>query len=125
MCASNLGRLVLWKGRIMIIAMTAREPEFETELEPRFGRAPYFILVETETGEWRTVKNAGAGASGGAGTQAAQILSEEGVKALICGRVGPKASDALEAANIDGYRSESRALGEVLDAFKGGGLSRI
>jgi predicted Fe-Mo cluster-binding NifX family protein len=109
----------------MIIAMTAREPEFQTELEPRFGRAPYFILVETGSGEWRAVKNSGANAPGGAGPRAAQILSEEGVKALICGRVGPKASGALKAANIEMYQSDSRTLPEVLDAYKGGSLSRI
>jgi predicted Fe-Mo cluster-binding NifX family protein len=109
----------------MIVAMTAREPDFQTSLEARFGRAPYFILVETDTGEWRAVKNSGADASGGAGTRAAQILSQEGVGALICGRVGPKASAALKAANIEMYQSDSRSISDVLDAYKAGSLSCI
>lgn len=109
----------------MLIAMAARKASLQTKLEARFGRAPYFILVEVETDEWRVIRNSGVEASGGAGTRAAQILIEEGVDALICGRVGPKASAALAAANIGIYHAAPGALHEVLDAFKAGSLSRL
>lgn len=109
----------------MLVAMSAREPTLQTELESSFGRAPYFILVDTETNEWRAVTNSAADASGGAGTRAARILIEAGAEALICGRVGPKASTALAAADIGMYRSDSGGLADVLDAFKTGSLSHI
>ncbi|MFK5926922.1 MAG: NifB/NifX family molybdenum-iron cluster-binding protein, partial [Desulfuromusa sp.] len=67
----------------MLIAITAQENSLQSEIDPRFGRAAYYMIVNTETDEVTVHDNsAGVGASNGAGTGAAQTLSEYGVEAL-------------------------------------------
>ena len=90
----------------MKIAITAGEPQFEAKLEPRFGRCAYFMIVDTETQDWKPMQNPAAEAMGGAGPQAAQFLADQDVKAVISGEFGPNAYTALEAAGIRMYRSQ-------------------
>ncbi len=72
----------------------------DAELEPRFGRCSYFIIVDHETMQFETIPNMAAGAMSGAGIQAAQTLANRGVKVLITGNVGPNAFQALSNAGI-------------------------
>ena len=83
----------------MIIAVTAQEGRIDSPVDPRFGRAAYFMIANTETMEvYGHDNSAGVGASNGAGTGAAQLLAEEKVNVLYTGKVGPKAAEALEKA---------------------------
>ena len=102
----------------MKIAITANTPEFESQLEPRFGRCSYFLIVDTETHEWESLNNPGVEAMGGAGPQAAQFLSDQGVGAVISGEFGPKAFAALLSADIRMYRSQVEEIGSIVDKFQ-------
>ena len=85
----------------MTIAISATERNWNDQFEERFGRAPGFVLVnaEEETTEWLDNSSSGDAAHG-AGTATVQALVRAGVECVVTGRVGPKASDALEAAGI-------------------------
>ena len=73
-------------------------------MDDRFGRAEAFLVVERETGEAiETIDNASLEASHGAGPGAANILKSAGVDAVISGRFGPKAFDALRALGIEAW----------------------
>ena len=68
----------------MKIAVTSRGAELDSEVDPRFGRARYFVIVDTDTGESRAVDNEqNLNAAQGAGIQAAQLVATQGVEALL------------------------------------------
>ena len=111
----------------MKVAVTAVAPNIDAQQEPRFGRAPYFVIVETDTMEWEGVENPGASASGGAAIHAAQVLTGHGVEAVVCaGNYGPNAFDSLKAAGIKMYANPSGgAIREVVEAVKAGRLAEV
>ena len=111
----------------MKAAITAVAPNIESQQEPRFGRAPYFVIVDTDSMEWEAVENPGASARGGAAIQAAQFLVRHGVEAVVCaGNYGPNAFDSLKAAGIKMYANPSGGtIREVIEALKAGKLAQV
>jgi predicted Fe-Mo cluster-binding NifX family protein len=93
----------------MMLCITSTGKTLEAKVDERFGRAPYFLIVDTETKEYHAVGNAALTAGRGAGVVAAQILSDMGVEALLTGVVGPNAFPALKAARIRVYEGASDA----------------
>lgn len=91
-------------------------------MDQRFGRCPYFLIVDSETGGFEAVQNAAAGAMGGAGIQAAQSLVGKGVKVVIAGNVGPNAFQTLSAAAIVIMLGASGTVRESVERFKSGEL---
>jgi predicted Fe-Mo cluster-binding NifX family protein len=87
----------------MKIIVTAVRPFLDAEIDPRFGRGAYFVIVDTDTLEWRSEANPAVSAPGGAGTHAAQFAASQRVDAVVSGDFGPKAASALTAAGIDMY----------------------
>ncbi len=78
----------------MKIAVSATGPERTSQVDPRFGRAPYLLIVETDNGELVQVidNRAAAEAAQGAGINAASRIAEAGAQAILTGMVGPKAA---------------------------------
>ncbi len=102
----------------MIIAITAQEPSLQAEIDPRFGRAAYFMIADSITGQVRAHDNsAGVEASNGAGTSAAQLLADAGVNILYTGKVGPKAAEVLNKAGIVYHEDITGTVEAVLDGL--------
>ena len=91
-------------------------------MDQRFGRCPYFLIIDSETGSFEAVANVAAGAMGGAGIQAAQSISGKNVKAVITGNVGPNAFQTLSAAGIQIIVGASGTIREAIEKFKKGEL---
>lgn len=90
----------------MNVAISAQGNDLDALVDPRFGRARWFIFVDTGTDEWSAHDNsANVGASGGAGVQAGTTVAEHGVEAVITGNVGPNAHKVLAAAGIAIYQA--------------------
>lgn len=100
----------------MKICITAQGPTLDSPVEERFGRAPYFIFIDTDTSNIDTQENNFAAGAGGVGPKAAQVLIDRGVKALISGQVGGNAREVLVAAGIGMYTYRSN--GTVRDAYE-------
>ena len=82
----------------MKLAVTAKGPELDSEVDPRFGRAMYIIVVDEESLDFEAVDNsANANAFKGAGIQAATMISGKGAEVLLTGYCGPKAFQVLVA----------------------------
>jgi predicted Fe-Mo cluster-binding NifX family protein len=110
----------------MKIALTTVSPGIEADVDPRFGRGAYLLVVDTETLQWESYPNPGASATGGAGIRSAQFISDQKVKAALSGDFGPHAYTALEQAGISMYvYGDSRTAQEALVAFKAGGLQCV
>jgi len=100
----------------MIIAITSKESSLQSEIDPRFGRAAYFMIANTLTGEVYVHDNSkGIEASNGAGTGAAQLMAEYKVNLLYTGVVGPKAADVLNKAGITYHENVTGTVEQVLD----------
>ena len=71
----------------MKICVTAVSGDLDAQVDPRFGRCGYFVIIDPGTMKFEAVPNASAGAMGGAGIQAAQTVANMGVKLVITGNV--------------------------------------
>jgi predicted Fe-Mo cluster-binding NifX family protein len=100
----------------MRIAVTSAGNDLSGEVDPRFGRAPRFLLVDPETLEYEVVENTQSlDLPQGAGIQAAENLAKRKPAVVLTGNCGPKAFKVLQAAGI-GVVVDVR--GKVEDAVK-------
>lgn len=110
----------------MKIIITATSPTLDSEVDPRFGRGAYLLMIDTATLDWQAYPNPGATASGGAGIQAAQFVTEHQAEAVVSGDFGPHAFEALNAAHLPMYVfGDCRTVREVIAQFQAGQLRRI
>ncbi len=107
------------------IAVTSEGPNLDDRVDPRFGRAAGFILVDPQTMHFEYVDNGASQVMArGAGIQAAEIVSRAGADVLLTGFVGPKALQALTAAGIDvGQEVDGLTVGEALRRFINGSIT--
>jgi predicted Fe-Mo cluster-binding NifX family protein len=107
------------------VAVTSSGRDIESEVDPRFGRARAFVLVDTESGDTTFVENTGgAGAVQGAGVQAAETVARLGAECLVTGHCGPKAFRTLQAAGIAVYTGASGTVATALEQLESGSLER-
>lgn len=107
----------------MKIAISAMEPGLDSDVDPRFGRSQYFILVEPETMQIETFKNPNLESPSGAGISTAQILCNKGVGTVITGKIGPKAQQVLSAAGVRMLTGVSGKVSDAIERYKAGKLS--
>jgi predicted Fe-Mo cluster-binding NifX family protein len=77
-----------------------------------FGRAPYFMVIDTESNKEIFFTNPGAESAGGAGIKAAQAVVDTKVDALLTPRIGKNAADVITAGGIKTYKSISDSVSE-------------
>jgi len=110
----------------MKIAITAQGKELSSEIDLRFGRAKWLIVVDTESGDFQAHDNAvNLNAAQGAGIQTGQNIANLGVEAVITGNVGPNAFKTLNAARIRIFLGEKQTIQEAIDSFKAGELEEV
>jgi len=110
----------------MKIILTATSPNIDSNVDMRFGRGAYFILVDTDSLEWQSHPNPGVGASGGAGTMAAQFAANQLANAINSGDFRPNAYNALQAAGVAMYLfGTCTTVREAIDQFKAGKLEGV
>ena len=108
----------------MKIAISSTSGNMDKEFSPRFGRCAYFLIVEEGQENWEKITNPALNAQGGAGTQVVQYLANQGVDAVISGRYGPNAYEALEAGGITAYLANSGTPRELLEQVQDGSLKK-
>jgi len=107
----------------MKLVVTSQGTNLQSPLDPRFGRAAYFVQVDTDTGNYSAVCNSvNANAPQGAGIQAGKKVVELGAAVLITGHVGPKAFATLRAGNVDIYTGAAGTGADAVEDFKAGKL---
>ena len=100
----------------MKVAVTSQGPDLNSQVAPRFGRARYFLIVDTATGTFTVRDNSGNPSTAHtAGMQAAGAIVSLGAGAVITGGIGPKAFATLQAGNVTVYTA---APGTVMGAIE-------
>lgn len=107
----------------MKIAISSTGRDLDSQIDPRFGRCAYFVIVETEDMSYGAFDNESISLSGGAGIQAAQFVASEGVKAVITGNAGPNAMNTLSAAGVEVCTGQCGTVREVVERYKKGGMN--
>jgi predicted Fe-Mo cluster-binding NifX family protein len=107
----------------MKIALTSTGKDLKSEMDPRFGRAAYFIIVDLDTMEYKTLENSqNMNLPQGAGIQAGKTIVDNGAEILITGFCGPKAFKVLESAGIKTIVGAEGRIEDVIHDFKTGKL---
>jgi predicted Fe-Mo cluster-binding NifX family protein len=107
----------------MIIAVTAQGRDPKGEIDPRFGRAKHFLLVDSHTMRFEVVENQqNLNLPQGAGIQAAQIVTNHRADVVLTGNCGPKAFKTLEAAGIKVVVGVSGRIEDAIQAYLQGDL---
>jgi predicted Fe-Mo cluster-binding NifX family protein len=104
----------------MKIAVTATGPSLDANVDPRFGRCRWFLIVETDDLSFDAVENPNANLGGGAGIQSAQLMAERRVKHVLTGNCGPNAHQTLSAAGIGVVVGCSGTVRDVVEGYKSG-----
>lgn len=110
----------------MKLSITAQGKDLSSEIDPRFGRAKWLIVVDTETGDFQAHDNEiNLNAAQGAGIQTARNIANLGVEAVITGNVGPNAFRTLKAAGVRVFLDKNHSVREAIDMFKSGSLEEV
>jgi predicted Fe-Mo cluster-binding NifX family protein len=105
------------------VAVSSTGPNLDATVSPRFGRCPYFVIVETATMGYEAIPNTSAGSASGAGIAAAQEVASRGIEAVLTGRFGPKASQVLSQVGIKMVTGAGGTVRQAVEAYKNGGLN--
>ncbi|ROQ93387.1 NifB/NifX family molybdenum-iron cluster-binding protein [Desulfosoma caldarium] len=108
----------------MKVAVSCTGKDVNSQVDPRFGRTAFFLLVDTETLDFEVVSNSqNLQAAQGAGVQAASLIAQMKPAAVLTGHCGPKAFQVLQAAGIPVYVGVSGTVKEAVARFKKGDLT--
>ena len=102
----------------MKLAVSATGGSLAAQVAPQFGRAPYFVLVDTDRAGFSAVSNDNLDAVSGVGPQTASMLARAGVTVILTGRIGPKARQALDAAGITCVEAVEGTVQSAIDAWR-------
>jgi len=108
----------------MKIAVTSTGKTLDSEVDPRFGRAACFIIVDTETMDFNVIENENVAAAGGAGISSAKVVIDAGAEAVLTGNCGPNAERTLTAAGVKLYTGATGTVAEAIELFKSGKLTQ-
>ena len=106
----------------MKIAITSAGPTLDDQVDPRFGRCAYFVIVQTNDMSFETFDNESIALGSGAGIQSAQFVASKEVDAVITGNCGPKALQTLSAAKIEIFVRQSGTLRQVIERYNRGNI---
>ena len=109
----------------MKIGISSTGENLDANVDQRFGRCKYFIIVDTESMEFEVLSNGSAMAFGGAGIQAAQTIARTGAKVVVTGGVGPNAFRTLSAAGMKVFTGASGTIKESVEKYKKGELKKF
>jgi len=106
------------------LAISSEAPSLDALVDPRFGRAAGFLIIDPNTMAFEYIENGAAQTMGqGAGIQAAETVARTGAKIVLTGYVGPKAFQALSATGIKiGQNLENITVRQAVERYKAGDI---
>ena len=108
----------------MKICLSSTADNLDGQLDPLFGRCAYLLIVDPQTLQYEAIPNASAGATGGAGIQAAQTAINKQATAVISGNIGPNAFGALQAAGIEILIETPVSIRAIIEKYNSGQIQK-
>jgi predicted Fe-Mo cluster-binding NifX family protein len=106
----------------MIIAISSTGKGIDSQVDPRFGRCDYFILINDGLESTMVISNTAKNSQSGSGTLASTLISDGGADVILTGNVGPNAYRSLEAAGVEIYTGAAGTIAEAYDDYLNGKL---
>ncbi len=103
---------------------TVSEDGVGARLSPHFGRAPFFTIVDGDTGTVQVLANDRRRQQHGH-CDPLGALGEVAADAVLCRGVGAHALMLLEQRGLAAYLTEAWTVAEALEAFRAGALRRM
>lgn len=107
----------------MKVAVSSQGPDLESRFDPRFGKAMFFVVVNTDTGQFEVRDNGEhLDAMMGAGIQTACHVAAMGVDSVITDNIGHRGFTRLERNDVKMYVGATGSVGNAVEQFKSGQL---
>ena len=107
----------------MKVAVSCEGTTLDSPVDARFGRAAFFLIVDTETMAFEAVENGNVAAAGGAGINSAKTVIDAGAEAVLTGNCGPNAERTLRAGGVKLYTGVAGTVAEAVAQFNDGKLT--
>ena len=102
----------------MKLAIALKENDYNSSLDERFGRAPFFIIIDNETKEFEIIENEAKDETTGAGLKAVKNLLKYQIDVIIAGEIGPKAGELIYDLEIPTFKfKDLTKVDEIIEAF--------
>jgi len=110
----------------MKIAIASTDQKLTAKVDQRFGRCPYFLIINTEDKKLKVLKNTATHASHGVGISAAQLIADQNVQAVIAGNFGPNAVRVLQTGGIKLFTADQlTTINKAINQLKKGKLKQV
>jgi len=107
----------------MKVAVSCEGTTLDSPVDLRFGRAAYFLVVDTATMTFQVVENENVAAAGGAGVNSGKTVIDAGAEAVLTGNCGPNAVRTLKAGGVKLFTGVSGSVAEAVAQFNEGKLT--
>ncbi len=107
----------------MKIAVTSTGSTLDDMVDPHFGRCAYFLITDPQTLDFEALQNPNVTQAGGAGIQAAQLMADKGVSAVLTGNCGPNAFQVFNTAGIQVITGVNGQARQAVQQYNAGALS--
>jgi len=102
----------------MKVAVSSSGRDLDAQIDPRFGRCAYFVIVETDDMSFEVFDNENIALGGGAGIQSGQFVASKGAKTIITGNAGPNAVRTLSAAGVEVIVGQEGTVRKAIEDYK-------
>lgn len=85
----------------MRICVSSIGDDLDSIVDDEFGMCDYFIIVDSDTMDYKAIPNEASRSPHGTGAMAAQTVVDLGVDVVLTGFVGPHAKRILKDAGIE------------------------
>ncbi len=106
----------------MKVAVSSSGNTLDSQVDPRFGRCPFYIIIDVDTMDHEVINNTSMSAPSGAGIAAAQLVAGRGIDVVLTGSVGPNATQVLSQAGVKIITGAQGSIRQAIEAFKKGDL---
>ena len=102
----------------MKLAIALKENDYNSFVDERFGRAPFFIIIDSDTKEFEIIENEAKDEATGAGLKAVKNLLKYEIDIIIAGEIGPKAGELIYDLEIPTFKfKDLEKVDEIVKAF--------
>ncbi|ACN14660.1 hypothetical protein HRM2_15510 [Desulforapulum autotrophicum HRM2] len=111
----------------MKLCITAAGKSIDANIDTRFGRAPWFLIVDTDTGTIiEAVENTAVAQGQGAGIAATKLVTAKNIDAVLTGTVGPNAAQLFQTTGVSVFEgvSSQDTVEQALAKFKQGAFGK-
>ncbi|MCD4675598.1 MAG: NifB/NifX family molybdenum-iron cluster-binding protein [Desulfobacula sp.] len=107
----------------MKVGVSSTGKDINSQIDPRFGRCAYFMIIQTDDMSVDVVENEFKSLGGGAGIQAANFIHSKDVETVLTGNCGPNAMNVFSECKIDVVTGQTGLIKDVVEKFKNGDLT--